>query len=206
MIRTFFYFSFLLLALLLCQQHAFANAFNTAHDKIVLVEYYDYECPHCRNMEPIIEALKIKYPNLRIIYKPTPLLTPQSASIAALVLASEKENHTLRLHKALMNLNHTPSFNEALLISAQLGLNNQMLLNRVSQSDIQQQLKQNIMLAETYAVAGGIYLPIFTVGKINQKSPDFTLTGEQPFALLSALIKQENENVQMDKQEKQHTS
>lgn len=183
------------------------NLSNNSKSKIILIEYYDYECPHCRNMESVIEALKIKYPQLTVIYRPTPMLTEQSSSIAALVLASEEQNHSLSLHKALMNLSHTPTMEDSLSISQQLGLNTALLLADMHQSQIQNQLKNNVRLAETHAINGGIYLPILTIGQADGSEPSFTLTGEQSYALLSAIIQQIGQNyVQVDKQEQQPRS
>ncbi len=152
-------------------------------------------------MQPVLEELQHQYPQLNIIYRATPVMSDQSQAIASLVLASERKMNTLSLHKALMHLSHAPSVNETLLIGQQLGLNAQTLLQGAQQVDIQNQLKNNIRLAETHATGGSLYLPILIIGKADGSSPSFTLTGEQPYELLSAMIQQlGQDDVQMAKQ------
>src|SRR3990167_3849813 len=89
---------------------------------VTLVEYYDYECPHCRRMEPVIESLKMQYPNLHVVYRVTPLLTRASRAIASVALAAKAENKNsgAEVHGQLMQINATPTLNDALHIASTL--------------------------------------------------------------------------------------
>jgi protein-disulfide isomerase len=36
---------------------------------LTLVEFFDYQCPHCVEMTPVVEELIKSYPNLRVVFK-----------------------------------------------------------------------------------------------------------------------------------------
>ena len=73
----------------------------TPKNAVTLVEYYDYECPHCRKMSSVIERLQREYPTLNIIHRVTPVLTPTSRVVASFTLAVPA-NMRKRLHQILM--------------------------------------------------------------------------------------------------------
>ncbi len=171
---------------------------GNATGTVALTEYYDYECPHCRRMEQVIEKLQAKYPELKVIHRVTPLITPISREIASFTLASQNQGQWLSLHRILMHLSARPTLQEAESIADQLGLNVPLLFKTMQQIHIQSQISHNIKQAETYAIEGNIYLPIFVFEssgqKQDQKKQTITLTGEQPYILLSAIVKQLESN------------
>jgi protein-disulfide isomerase len=44
-----------------------------ANAKVVLVEFADFECPSCRQLNPILHDLASKYPQIRVVFKDYPL-------------------------------------------------------------------------------------------------------------------------------------
>lgn len=157
---------------------------------VTLVEYYDYECPHCRRMESVIETLQRCYPQLQIVYRPAPILSPESNSVAAFVLAAELEGQWLPLHKALMNLPSAPTSSDAVNLSEQLGLST-LTIGKISQQNtIRQQLQQNIQLASAEGNHGNIELPTLVFGQTDGTGQRIILYGEQSYALLAAIVEQ----------------
>ncbi len=55
--------------------------------KIKIVEFYDYECPYCRRVQPTVDEIRQKYPtDIAIVYRHFPLsfhATAYSSAIAA---------------------------------------------------------------------------------------------------------------------------
>ena len=70
--------------------------------KVTLVEFYDYQCPHCKNMAPIIAALIKNNRNLRVIYRPIDVLNTLSTLEAASALVAAKHNNFYNVHKMFM--------------------------------------------------------------------------------------------------------
>src|SRR5262249_24609588 len=71
---------------------------------VTIVEFFDYQCPHCKEMEAIIEKLVGKDKNLRVVYKELPIFGTNSrfASNAALASQEQGADKYVKLHDALM--------------------------------------------------------------------------------------------------------
>ena len=58
---------------------------------VTLVEFFDYNCPYCRAMTPLIEKAGAADPELRIVYKEFPILGAGSVFAAKAALAANKQ-------------------------------------------------------------------------------------------------------------------
>ena len=154
---------------------------------ITLTEYYDDECPHCHRMGSVIEQLKKNYPSLHITYRATPILNADSWAIASLVEAAE--NKKIALHETLVSLPDIPTVDEVLDMASRLGMNRQALVLNAQSLRIHDMLENNIKLAESQHATGTVALPLLVFSSGN-KIQDITLIGEQPYTLLSAVVKQ----------------
>ena len=68
----------------------------------VLVEFFDYRCALCKQVEPALEALLAEDRQLRLVYKEFPVLGPDSMSAARAALAARKQDKYDAMHRALM--------------------------------------------------------------------------------------------------------
>ncbi len=60
--------------------------------RTVLVEFFDYRCPYCKQMDQPLKALLSADPDLRIVRKDLPVLGPASVVAARAALASRAQN------------------------------------------------------------------------------------------------------------------
>lgn len=44
-----------------------------ANARVTLVEFSDFECPHCQELYEVMKTIEVKYPQIRIVYKNFPL-------------------------------------------------------------------------------------------------------------------------------------
>lgn len=57
---------------------------NTKNPKLTIVEFTEFQCPHCSYVAPVIEGLMKKYPNdIKFVYKHFPLSFHANAPAAA---------------------------------------------------------------------------------------------------------------------------
>jgi protein-disulfide isomerase len=70
---------------------------------VTIVEYFDYNCPYCKQLVPALQALLAQDPKLAIIYKDWPILGPVSKYAAASALAAGYQGKYLLAHDALMS-------------------------------------------------------------------------------------------------------
>ncbi len=84
-----------------------------------LIEYGDYECPHCRQLHPIIQQLMKRAEGLRCVYRHFPLtkVHPHAARAAEASEAAAAQGRFWQMHNALFD-NDQPLDDERLARSA----------------------------------------------------------------------------------------
>ena len=69
---------------------------------VVIVEYFDYNCPYCKKLVPALKALFAQDPKVGLVYKDWPILGPVSQYAAASALAAGWQGKYLAAHDALI--------------------------------------------------------------------------------------------------------
>lgn len=119
---------------------------------VSIVEFFDYNCPYCRGMEPVLNGLLASDPKVRIVYRDWPIFGPASREAAKAAIAS----HWQGRHEA---------FHEALLTSPgkldNAGIKTAAIRAKVDWARLQRDLKAHgpeidALLARTDAIAGAI--------------------------------------------------
>lgn len=68
---------------------------------VTLVEFSDFACGYCRQSLPDVEALIAANPDLRIVIRELPILSPESADAARMALAAAEQGKFAAFHKAM---------------------------------------------------------------------------------------------------------
>ena len=65
---------------------------------VTLVEFFDYRCPFCRQVEPSLQTLIKDDPGVRVVQKEFPILGPMSVYAAHVALAAQKQGKHTQFH------------------------------------------------------------------------------------------------------------
>lgn len=93
--------------------------------EVVLYEFFDYNCPYCRQAAADIAALAASDPTLRIGLVNNPILSPMSAQAAKVALAVQRRLGSAAAYKVYAGLLGTPGQidgNRALDVAAKSGI------------------------------------------------------------------------------------
>jgi protein-disulfide isomerase len=71
---------------------------------VTIVEYFDYNCPYCRKVEPELEQVIYDDGKVRMIWKDWPILGPVSVIATKMALASKYQGKYVKAHEALMGV------------------------------------------------------------------------------------------------------
>jgi protein-disulfide isomerase len=71
---------------------------------ITIVEYFDYNCPYCRKIEPELQQVVHDDGKVRMVWKDWPILGPTSIVAARMALASKYQDKYLKAHEALIGV------------------------------------------------------------------------------------------------------
>jgi protein-disulfide isomerase len=72
---------------------------------ITIVEYFDYQCPYCRKIEPELQQVAQDDGKVRLVFKNWPILGPASVHAARLALACRYQDKYMDAHDALIAVN-----------------------------------------------------------------------------------------------------
>ncbi|MGH6663080.1 MAG: DsbA family protein [Rhodospirillales bacterium] len=150
---------------------------NPAGDA-TLVEFFDYNCPYCRRVAPVMAEAEAADPRLRIVYKEFPILGPNSIFAAKAALAAHRQGRYVALHKALMGAKGTVDEGAVLAAAAKVGLDLERLKADMRDPAIQDAIDRNLALAQALRING---TPGFVVG-------DRILRGATDLKTLQGLI------------------
>src|SRR4030088_763355 len=72
---------------------------------ITIVEYFDYQCPYCRKIEPELRQVVQDDGKVRLVLKDWPILSEVSVTAARMALASKYQDKYIQAHEALIGVN-----------------------------------------------------------------------------------------------------
>lgn len=130
---------------------------------ITVVEFFDYQCPHCKNVSPEINKLVNSDNNVRVVFKQLPIFGSNSEFAARAALAANAQGKYLELHNAMMNTQSGLSHEAVLKIASNLGLDIKKLQTDMNSQAITQELKSNFKLANAFNFPG---TPAFVIAKV----------------------------------------
>ena len=77
---------------------------GNADGDITIVEYFDYQCPYCRKIEPELRQVVQDDGKVRLIWKDWPILGPVSVTATRMALASKYQGKFTEAHDALIGV------------------------------------------------------------------------------------------------------
>ena len=129
---------------------------------VSLVEFFDYNCPYCRQVAPPMMKAQENDPNLRIVYKEFPILGPNSRFAAKAALAAHRQGKYVAFHQALMQAKGVVDEARVLATAATVGLDADRLKADMEDRAIQAAIDRNLELARALRIDG---TPGFVIGE-----------------------------------------
>jgi protein-disulfide isomerase len=128
---------------------------------VTIVEFFDYRCPYCKQVEPALEALLKEDRQLRIVYKEFPILGKDSVYATRAALAARKQDKYERFHGAMMATKGQVDEKLILQVAATAGLDTERLKSDMQAGEIDDIIKRNYDLAQALDIHG---TPGFVIG------------------------------------------
>ena len=159
---------------------------------VTIVEFFDYQCVHCKKMAPVLSNLLSKHKNLKVTYFDFPIFGKSSDFAAEAVLAAQIQGKYHALHDALIN--NSQRLSPAIVIKAadEVGINTTKLKADMKSEAVQKALLSNRQLAGKLKLMG---TPAFIVastpnGVFAKGSQSFFIPGAASEESLNELISQ----------------
>jgi protein-disulfide isomerase len=137
--------------------------------KITVTEFFDYQCPHCVDMAPVMGAIIKSNPNVRIVFKDFPIRGPMSDLAARAAIAANKQGKYYELSHALLTSNKPLSPDVIYQLAKDNGLDVDKLKKDMNDNSVNIQIKNNMKLAQDLKLLG---TPAFFIGKTDATASD----------------------------------
>lgn len=121
---------------------------------ITVVEFFDYNCPYCRQSLTDIVKLMDNDKNVRVILKEYPILGQASTNAAMAALASRKQNKYMEFHTALLSAKGRINDEQITKIAKSVGLDVDQLKKDMKSADVIESHKKNMEVGQKLGING----------------------------------------------------
>jgi protein-disulfide isomerase len=128
---------------------------------VTIVEFFDYRCPYCKEVEPSLEALLRDDGKIRIVYKEFPILGKPSVTATRVALAAQKQGKYDAFHAAMMATKGQIDDQVVMQVAKKVGLDLDRVKKDMEGQDVDDIIKRNYDLATVLDIRG---TPAFIIG------------------------------------------
>ena len=121
--------------------------------KVTLVEFTDYACGFCRQSVADVQQLIAENPDLRIVIRELPILSPQSADAARMALAAAEQGKYAEFHDAMFT-GGRPGQESIQAAARKAGLDMERAKAAIASRRIAQELNRNSEFANQLGFEG----------------------------------------------------
>ena len=138
-------------------------ALGNPNGDVTIVEYFDYQCPYCKKVDPELMRVAQEDGKVRVVFKDWPIFGTASTYAAKMALASKFQNKYPEAHKALISAKSklTEAGVRDLLEKAGVDVARTTADLQANQNTIEAVLARNNSQAEAFGFQG---TPAFIVG------------------------------------------
>ena len=128
---------------------------------VTIVEFFDYRCPYCKQVQPALQALLDQDHKLRFVYKEMPVLGAPSITAAHAALAARLQGKYEFFHAAMMATKGQITDEVVYQVAGSVGLDVDRLKHDMAAPEIDRAVKDNLALASALDIRG---TPGFIIG------------------------------------------
>ena len=129
--------------------------------KIVLVEFTDFACGYCRQSVADVDALIAENPDLKVVIRELPVISPTSGDAARWGLAAAEQGKYAAFHRAMFAAGRTDQASIEMAARA-AGLDLDRARKFASDSSVRAELTSNLEIARQLGIDG---TPTWVIGK-----------------------------------------
>lgn len=162
--------------------------FGNPNGAVTITKYFDYECPHCRTLAPVIDRVIRNNKDVKIISRVIPVLAPESWYVARAALAAKQQgsNKFTRFNQLLMAQRRfiTTGLVQDLAIDA--GLNFKQLKSDMASKKVTNEIKANVAASRKRGVT---QVPVMFVARSKSLSKARRILGDASFYSVQDAVK-----------------
>ncbi|MBL6769946.1 MAG: DsbA family protein [Rhizobiales bacterium] len=156
--------------------------------EVTVVEFFDYNCGYCERALADLIKLIDSNSNIKVVLKEYPILNDNSYDLAKLSLSAGLQGKYFEFHSILLSTKGTVSYDQALKIAADIGLDILKLEDDFKSQQVNDIIANTKVLGYSLAVSG---TPAYFVG-------DIKLPGAVGYETLQEVVNYITEGISID--------
>lgn len=160
------------------ERYPFTPILGDPDGDITLTEFFDYNCPYCRTVQPDLLKLTKSDPELRLALREWPILGEDSVIAARISLAAFKQGRYEPFHTRLLSIRGRANEKSAMEVARDVGLDLGRVKKDMDSAEVLGHIEHSMALGDHMGLVG---TPTFIAGHDG-------LFGKQSYKDLSALV------------------
>jgi protein-disulfide isomerase len=133
----------------------FAGAWAGAADgDVVLVEFFDFNCPFCRQSAADVQRLLAEDKGLKVVWRDMPVLGPESERFALASLSAAQQNRYARFYGQVFGQSGRLSQERLIRDVRAAGLNEAQVARDLNSRELRAEVQRNLELARALGLTG----------------------------------------------------
>jgi protein-disulfide isomerase len=128
---------------------------------VVLVEFFDFNCPYCRQSSADVERLLNEDPNLKVVFRDMPVLGPDSERFARAGLSAAEQGRYLRFYRDVFKGQGALTQERLIRHVRAAGLDEARVATDLSSKAVAAEIEKNLGLGRALGLTG---TPSYVVG------------------------------------------
>lgn len=121
--------------------------------KTVLVEFMDFACGYCKASEAEVAKVLAANPDVKLVIRQLPILSPESADAAKMGLAAARQGKYAAFHKAMFATGH-PNAESIAAAAKAAGVDLAAAQKVIADPAAQAEIESNLAMARTLGING----------------------------------------------------
>ena len=121
---------------------------------ITLSEFFDYNCPHCKTIMPMMQRLIAADPGLRVVFREWPVFGEDSEFAARAALAALPQGKYWQMHAGLMGIKGRATEASVMRVVRRVGLDEAKLRAEMQSDRVNRHINASFELADHMGLVG----------------------------------------------------
>ncbi|MCK0141963.1 DsbA family protein [Aliiroseovarius sp. F20344] len=160
------------------EQDPNAPVLGNPEGDVTVVEFFDYNCPYCKQVSPEVEALIAADSDVRVVFREWPILSDGSVFAARAALASREQDLYPEFHLEMMRMRGRAEEVSVMAAAEKIGLDLEQLRADMEAPEVTDHIEISMNLARLLGFNG---TPSFVIG-------DSMVPGMVPLEELQRLV------------------
>lgn len=128
---------------------------------VTLVVFFDFACPYCKQGQADVAKLIASDPNLRVVFRDFPVLSPASDEAAMAALSAAQQGKYMRFHDAMFETPGKVSHERTVAMVRAAGLDEMKTAKDLNSAALKAEIRKNLDLGRALGLTG---TPSYVIG------------------------------------------